>query len=233
MLKPSRDRKTAVHISVPNAFGIPAGISCPGATNFCSRVCYAKKQERMPYLKSLRTLLTDNYNALKDASSDEMYLMLDTLIEQFVTQSNRRSIDKKFRIHWDGDFFSYEYAVAWARVIHKYPDVIFWAYTRSFDYVPALKGLDNLTLYLSVDENNKQQAIKCYRNNPWVKIAALADTFEQATGIMKLFDNRPGAKCPEQTGQLELIDENKQGACIRCDICVKGKANVRFATKRR
>jgi len=231
-LKRSDDRKVSAHhgIGVKNSFGLPAGISCPGMTSICGKVCYAKKIERMPYLKTVRDNLVHNWDALSNASHFDMYVMLNDMIHDFKAEcvKGRRDIPKVFRIHWDGDFFSDDYASAWAMTIQNHPDVQFWAYTRSFEFVPALVGLDNLALYLSADKDNLEDAILTRKNNPWVKIALLTDTMDEGGMILKEITDRPGAKCPENIGAIELMT-GKKGACVSCGLCVKGKADVRFA----
>jgi hypothetical protein len=65
-------------------------------------------------------------------------------------------------------------------------------------------------------------------------LAMLADTFADAAleieGMRET--NAPGAKCPELTKQIPLISE-KGGACFACGLCPAGKADIRFAVKKR
>lgn len=229
-LKLSNDRKVSVHHGMKrgNAFGLPAGVSCPGATSICGKVCYAKKIERMPYFRAVRDNLAHNWDALKDATLSEMVIMLDNMITEWSAECDKRGKDKKFRIHWDGDFFSLRYAIAWATVISVHKDVQFWAYTRSFDFVGAFDNLPNLALYLSVDKDNLPAAKNVRRDYPWVRWAYLDDTMAKAAEVVKDATGRPGAACPENIGRIPLI-ENKVGACITCGLCVEGKADVRFA----
>lgn len=235
MLKRSGDRKVSVHHgirAVYNSFGLPAGISCPGMTDMCGRVCYAKKIERIPTLKGVRDVVMHNWNALKDASRSEMVRLIDEMICDFVRECDKRGMEKKFRIHWDGDFFSLDYAIAWATVISVHKDVQFWAYTRSFDFVGAFTGLDNLSLYLSVDKYNIVKAVKVRQAFPFVRWAYLDETMDNAAPVMKEYTGRPGAKCPENIGQIPLMT-GKKGACISCDLCVKGRADIRFAIQKK
>lgn len=228
-LRRSHDRKVSVHHGKGggNSFGLPAGLSCPGMTKVCDKVCYAKKIERMPYLKAVRVNLAHNWDSLQ-VSRDAMVRLLDEMISNFVSECNAKGMDKKFRIHWDGDFFSTDYAIAWATVISVHPDVQFWAYTRSFDFVGHFFGLSNLSLYLSVDSENIQSAKVTRRAFPFVRWAYLDTTMAMAADVVKDEYGRPGAACPENLGRIPLI-VGKKGACVSCDLCVTGKADVRFA----
>ena len=233
MLTRSNDRK--VTTGVKNAFGLPAGLSCPGMTGVCEKVCYARRTEKQ--YKNVDAAMLRNWNALQGKSIAEMAELLSAMIGEFVTESNRRGVEKSFRIHWDGDFFSIDYAKAWAKVIKLNPDVQFWAYTRSFvpalNVVPVLARLPNLALYLSVDNENEQYVNRIIAKHN-VNLATLSDTFAEAIGMVQNArgGNKPGAKCPENAKQIPLIT-NKTGACITCQLCVKGKSDVRFSIKRR
>lgn len=232
MLKRTQDRKASVHHGAGggNSFGLPAGLSCPGMTSVCQSICYAGKIEKV--YPNVRKLLTHNWDLLKDATMSEMVVLIDEMITQFSKECDKRGLDKKFRIHWDGDFFSADYAFAWSTVINMHPDVQFWAYTRSFEYVKCFEGLDNLALYLSVDSANIEYAKITRKEFPFVRWAFLADTMADGAVGMKEETGRPGAMCPENIKRIPLIAD-KKGACISCGICVDGKADVRFAISKR
>ena len=234
MLIRSHDRKVTNAVSpngktskIANAFGIPAGITCPGKTSICEKVCYAGKLEKI--YSGVRNVLVSNYQQLLYA--DYLYgwrgmadLLID-MMQEFVAECDKRGADKFFRIHWDGDFWSVDYAIAWQQVIMAFPDVQFWAYTRSFgdiDVVPILSDIDNLTLYLSVDDENSDLAAAKYPNVLW---ALLSETFADA-GVGTAY------KCPENRKSLPLITE-KGSACGRCGICIDGRGDVIFAIKKR
>lgn len=241
-LRLSTDRKTTPSASkngkvanLANAFGLlsGAGNSCPGQTKACESVCYAGKLEKI--FGGFRKVMTDNWLAVKDADYAILRISLDKVVKDFIKAADKRNAEKVFRIHHDGDFFSREYASAWAWVIRRNPDVQFWAYTRSF--VPAcnvtdiLAGIPNLTLYLSVDNNNAEWAREITGEFPDILIATLTNTAAEGTEVMReLGYSKPGAACPEVLGRIPLITVNG-GACFSCQLCVKGKANIRFAAK--
>src|SRR6478609_6217832 len=228
MLTRSKDRKVtnAVNASgktavIANAFGLPAGTdySCPGATTFCNGICYAGKLEKI--YTGVKNVLVRNYQELLYADYlygiTGMHFLLSNMVREFVKECDKRGAVKRFRIHWDGDFFSADYAKAWADVVEYYPDVQFWVYTRSFEFVPFLTGIPNLTVYLSADVVNIEAAKECQSANPGVFIAYVADTFADAReGLDSAGKVYP---CPENAKRLPLITD-KGSACNRCGICI-------------
>ena len=232
-LKRSHDRKVTTlatpngkRSAIANTFGLPSGkqYSCPGATSVCERICYAGKLEKM--YSSVREVLLHNWNALKDASRTDMAVMLDIMVNAFKYECEEKGVEKLFRIHWDGDFFSSEYAHAWELVITQHPDVHFWVYTRVPFAVEILRGIPNLSLYFSTDSENKHLI------PDGVKVAYLANTFADAKSAMLDMTGKPGASCPEQLKRIPLISE-KGGACAVCRLCVDGKSDIRFSISKR
>lgn len=237
-LKRSTDRKTANKAtpsgktpSIANAFGVPAGsqYSCPGATATCETVCYAGKLERV--FKGMRLNMQSNYDMINSSTGRQVMQMLDTMIAEFEAECDRKNAEKLFRIHHDGDFFSVRYVNAWHAVMLKHPNVTFWAYTRSFHLVSGLADIPNLTLYLSVDKDNLGSAIETYSANPWVKLAALGKTFDDAKALLEAMGAK-GARCPELNGALPLISTDG-GACKTCGLCVFGRGNVLFSSSKK
>lgn len=241
-LRRSNDRKVAgdvtpsLGVRIANAFGLPSGLafSCPGATAVCAAVCYAGKIEKVR--KAVANMMLANWQQLANANYAEMYALIREMISDFAAECDRKNGRKEFRIHWDGDFFSADYARAWAAVIREFPDVQFWAYTRSFvdalNVVPILANIDNLSLYLSVDRENIESAKRIRREFPSVRWAFLGESDASTKAEMLTLGNRPGAICPENVKRIPLITP-KGGACITCQLCVKGKADVRFSISKK
>ncbi|MGY1763052.1 hypothetical protein ACI79G_15480 [Geodermatophilus sp. SYSU D00779] len=231
---PSPNGKTA---RIANSFGLPAGrrYSCPGATATCERVCYAGKLEKL--YKGVLDVLTGNMLALAGLDRSGMAELLADMIGGFRADCDRAErrgarVPRDFRIHWDGDFFSLAYAEAWADVIRAAPDIRFWVYTRSFDsaaldVLPALSGLSNLSVYLSVDPDNLEAAKQARQRHPWVRWAYLAETFADGRADLAAL---PGKRypCPENGRRIPLISE-KGSACIRCGVCPSGRGDVVFS----
>lgn len=233
-LKRTNDRKTANlanakgdKSAIKNAFSLPAGqeFSCPGATKFCESICYAGKLEKL--YPSFRALVIHNFDSLKNASLEDMELALSDMINEFRADCERaikrgKTVPLAFRIHADGDFFSFEYTRAWAEVIRANPDIQFWVYTRVESSAVYLfeQNLPNLGLYFSGDPDNIKVALRMKALG--VNVAFVAPTFKESREAFK------GARCPEQNGALPMIDE-KGGACITCGLCVNGRNNVLFS----
>jgi hypothetical protein len=246
MLTRSKDRKVANAVNaggtsptIANAFGLPSGtaFSCPGATSFCERICYAGKLEKI--YKGVRNVLVNNWTDLLYADYlngiDGMSALLSAMVKDFVADCIKRDASMDFRIHWDGDFFSLDYARAWREVVEYFPHVRFWVYTRSFtnelNVLPILTGLPNLTVYLSADPVNIDLANARAAEYPGVFIATVADTFAEAKATL-IDTSRKSYPCPENGKRIPLISD-KGSACIRCGICVKGRGDVLFSVKKR
>ena len=238
MLRRSMDRKVTNAVSpngktptIANTFGLPAGIdfSCPGQTPTCAKVCYAGKLEKI--YKGVRDVLLNNWNLLKDADHDTMEALLEEMILDFNKDCEKRSAEKLFRIHWDGDFFNDTYAFAWKHVILNHPEIQFWVYTRVESAALILKGIDNLSLYYSTDADNKETGVKLNKENG-IRLAYLAETFAIGQADMKAMIGKVGAKCPENKKAIPLI--SKEGsACVSCSLCVYSKADIVFSAKKK
>lgn len=234
----SKDRKVANLVtpngkqaSIANTFGLPAGkaYSCPGATTVCETVCYAGKLEKV--FPGVKTNLLHNWSLLKDSDLETMYSLLSEMIAEFKTDCVRRGAPMLFRIHWDGDFFSDDYAHAWRMVIEEQPDVRFWVYTRVKSAALILKDVSNLSLYFSADSENVKTAVDL-KINSGVRMAYLAKTFAIGKADVKEMIGKPAAKCPENNKQIKLISE-KGSACVSCSLCVYSKSDIIFsATKK-
>ena len=234
----SKDRKVANAVSpngktptIANTFGLPAGkdYSCPNQTPTCAKVCYAGKLEKV--YKGVRAVLISNWEQLKDASYDEMIILLDEMIKEFIKDCDKRNAEKLFRIHWDGDFFSDTYTSAWKNVILNNTDIQFWVYTRVPSAARILQGITNLSLYFSTDADNKDIAVELNKDNG-IKLAYLADTFAIGQADMKAMIGKVGAKCPENRKQIPLIS-TAGSACVSCGLCIDNKSDIVFSAKKK
>lgn len=118
---------------IRNSFGLPSGKTCPGRTPWCKDICYGANAERG--YTGVGDALQRNLDALLQAGTVEaMSELLVNMVGKFASAADRWQLppaDRVFRIHWDGDFFSLDYANAWALTIARYPSISFWAYTRA------------------------------------------------------------------------------------------------------
>ena len=237
-LKRSNDRKVANSVSpngktpnIANTFGLPAGkdFSCPNQTPTCASVCYAGKLEKV--YKGVKDTLLHNWNLLKDANKTEMVELLNAMILDFKADCEKRNAPKLFRIHWDGDFFSSQYAHAWKEVIENNSDVQFWVYTRVKSAAIILKDIANLSLYYSSDDDNIETATELKQVHK-IKLAYLGKTFAVSAPKLKELTGKVGAMCPENAKRIPLISD-KGSACISCGLCVDGKADIRFSASKK
>jgi len=207
-------------------FGLPEnGGTCPGATcgnGGCLDVkdgrkrptCYMAKL--VDTYKGVGPVLDKNTEMLKGKSVEEMKVVLRATVQEF---SKKAGGFPYFRLHYSGDFFSVDYAQAWAEVMLEFPDITFWAYTRSFrtqtTIVETLAKVPNLTLFLSADPVNGEQALALFEK--------LKDDHKNL-GLAWLGDEPPDKEkyrwvtCPELSGKVKNTDES--GACAKCRLCV-------------
>ena len=233
----SKDRKVTNAVSpngktptIANTFGLPAGkeFSCPSQTPTCAKVCYAGKLEKV--YKGVRNVLMHNWELLKDADRKTMVNLIADMIDEFRADCDKRNAEKLFRIHWDGDFFSDDYAYAWKAVILLNPDIKFWVYTRVPTAAIILKNIPNLSLYFSTDNDNKDHAKNMAVLG--IKLAYLADNFAMGQATMKELIGKPGAKCPENAKRIPLISTNGS-ACVSCSLCVYSKSDIVFSASKK
>jgi hypothetical protein len=237
MLIRSKDRKVTNAVSpngktptIANTFGLPSGkaYSCPGATSVCEKICYAGKLEKV--FKGVKAVLLTNWEQLKDASQEQMEALLYQMIDEFDKDCDKRNAKKLFRIHWDGDFFSDTYTVAWSNVIKAFPKIQFWVYTRSDFAIPILTGIDNLALYFSTDDDNWQLASEL-KKSTGVKLAYLANNFAMGKERMLSITVKSAIPCPENAKKLPLISE-KGSACVTCGQCVFARNDILFSASK-
>jgi hypothetical protein len=234
----SKDRKVTNAVSpngktatIANTFGLPAGkdFSCPGATSVCESVCYAGKLEKL--FPGVKKNLLHNWELLKDANQDTMEALLSQMIDEFRKDCEKRKAPLLFRIHWDGDFFSDNYANAWKTVITNNTDIQFWVYTRVKSAALILKDITNLSLYFSADSENIKIAVDL-KLNSGIRMAYLAKTFLVGQADMKEMIGKVGAKCPENKKAIPLISTNGS-ACVSCSLCVYSKSDIVFSSSKK
>lgn len=204
-------------------YGLPEnGGTCPGATTgkggcldvrdgLKRQTCYMAKV--VAIYKAVGNVLNKNTEALQGKTIDEMEYECNETVENFILHNKGENL--YFRLHYSGDFFSLEYAQAWARVIRKYPQVRFWVYTRSHNLIDPLLGLENITIFLSCDPSNYKATVELFN---------LHKEKHRNLGMAFMGNNAPDqaenrwVKCPEITGKIK--NEDTAGACSKCRLCV-------------
>ncbi len=220
-----KDDKKGADIKVRNAFGILAGITCPGATSVCYSTdkitCYAARAESGLHGAAVRGVVGWNTAVLFALGDDidALEIALSNMIDEFRTdldaenlrraKRNDVTLEPQFRIHWDGDSYSLAYAEAWSRVMQRNLDIQFWQYTRSFvsacNVVPILAAVPNLNLYLSVDNANWETAIPVLAAFPSVKVATLGTDSDDAARLLERIGRGRAPLCPENTFRMPLM----------------------------
>jgi len=123
-------------------FSLPAGWSCPFAKDCLAKVprfggpiitgpdaqfrCYAASGESL--FQNTRDSRWNNFDLVKGKSINQIVALLDNEIARF---SKKYAI---IRIHGSGDFFSQDYFDAWVEVVRRYPNKLFYAYTKALPF---------------------------------------------------------------------------------------------------
>ena len=120
-------------------FNLPAGRTCPGSTAKCRKWCYARKAERQyPAVLPFRTR---NWEASKLES-------FESLIHNEI--SAKRKVDT-IRVHESGDFYCQSYFDKWCQLARDFPQIRFYAYTKS-KHLDFSRRPDNFVVLLSDDD---------------------------------------------------------------------------------
>ena len=171
-------------------FSLPSVITCPGASSWCLKKCYADRLEKIR-------------PACRRAYQHNLTLARDTRRFIHIMTGVIPRIAPCFRIHVSGDFFSREYIEAWTAICRAFPPIRFWTYTRSWavpELLPsllALRSLPNVHLFASTDPTMPLPP-KGWRT-------AFIDIDPRANGQL----------CSEQTGLTESC--LACGACFRTE----------------
>ena len=125
------------------SFNLPAGgyevdyisyITCTGA-DACLALCYAR-QGTFLFKGSKRVRIDNHQLLLTTHATHGLQGVIDILDEAVKKVTKTVAV---IRLHDSGDFFKKWYVKAWMEVIKRHPDILFYAYTKSF---PMFKGLD-------------------------------------------------------------------------------------------
>ena len=135
-------------------FSLPAGNNfrlgaCPGATETCENLCYAKGA--LFQMNEWRYFVN--------------WAFVQLWPDRFVEAWKTIDLSKVVRVHAGGDFYSEEYIDLWLEVAKNRPETRFYAYTRSWqdgrgslqssfiEHLDALSKADNWRLILSLDKD--------------------------------------------------------------------------------
>lgn len=118
--------------------------SCPGESTLCRSRCYAKRGFfNMPNVRR---------SHVRNFEFSESPIFADWMASAIAAKFVRA-----MRIHVSGDFYDVGYVRKWIEIVHRSPNQIFFAYTRSWrieDMLPELiklGALPNMQLWWSID----------------------------------------------------------------------------------
>lgn len=210
--------------SEQTSFAVPAGseFACPGETSICGLACYAQQGNHLRH--NVASAFARNWVwAQREEELGNPYATARQIAGKIMT--------RVFRPYESGDFSSQFWVEVWYEVARLLPSVDFWAYTRSFHLVfDKLVALPNFNLLASCDAANKRKAKRfASKHNlslaygPWRQEDR--ESYFTGTGSEWPEDS---VICPIYTGHLEI-----KGACIKCQLCVKGsRLQKRNGTRR-
>ena len=125
-------------------FSLPAYATCPGASAWCLKNCYAARIERLR--PNCHTAYSRNLT---------LSLLPDTFVSNMVESLPEDT--PLVRIHVGGDFYCQDYIQAWEEICRARPWTRFWSYTRSWTLnrmlpsLERLRDLPNIQLFASTD----------------------------------------------------------------------------------
>ena len=164
-------------------FNLPAVVTCPFKTPLCAMSCYARKAE-IQYKHVVPQARQWNLDRVNKGTFKQL------MIEAIDKHSKKI---KAIRIHESGDFMKQSYLDDWFSIARVYPEIPFYAYTKSF-YLTFESKPANFTLIASFDETTDKLRLDHYN----AKRASFDNTFT-------IVDKKAKASCI--------------GDCTKCNMC--------------
>jgi hypothetical protein len=198
---------------------VNAGGTCPGSTDECEDICYAKRISGV-----VRMIYDGNTGSDVPPLPDECRVL---------------------RIHISGDFDSVAYINSWRARLLERPDITAWAYTRSWR-VPALlpaleelRALPNFQLFASMDPTCKELPPAGWRrawiDRSWDRALKSGYPTEERLMFIPLLNGEsqvhqdvPRLQVNIEDGTSSYIcpEETKHKAnCLECGYCFEGQKN--------
>ena len=112
---------------------MPARGSCPYAGE-CLKGCYAQSGKQA--LRDAVRAYQENLDMYKEHS---FFTKLDDELYKICLKAEKDHKTVYIRLHDSGDFFSYRYLCDWLAFMTRYPDVHFYAYTKSIPYMESAR----------------------------------------------------------------------------------------------
>ena len=193
-------------------FDLPRVLTCPGATDVCQKSCYVQSSRRFPGVD--KPLHERNYVSRRPG-----------FIKRMVADIIRSKM-KVVMIHGSGDFYNAHYVAKWVDIIQKTPDVVYYAYTRSWrcpeqmQQLYRLRRLPNMQLWWLSDRET---------GSPSRGLVAYLSTDDEdapdfdASLIFRVKHDTEKLEiggvsvCPLENGRPEI--EAGGMTCAKCRIC--------------
>jgi hypothetical protein len=196
-------------------WSIPSGLRsiCIGASSVCLALCYAMRHHYCR--KNVKEALDKNYK--------------ESLRKDFVAVAGgwiRSLFARVVRVHASGEFYSAEYVHKWIEITRRNPNVLFFAYTRSWavpEVLPALRELSrmpNFILWWSCDsKTGAPPLVKGVRR----AYLSVTDQDEPKYRVDLVFRNHPktvkkwikdALVCPSENGVTTVT-------CSVCQLCFR------------
>ena len=174
LIKTARKLALALGVAIKLiSFNLPARKACPGK-GACSGPCYAVQgRYGLPEAQRVRA---ENFTLCKAClakSEGSLVKALDTDICAIKETTKSKLV---FRLHDSGDFFSPAYIRAWIRLSYMHPDSLFYAYTKSTDFVPlfALNNeIPNLVVCCSLGGKHDRHTLALADHNPGIILSRI------------------------------------------------------------
>lgn len=196
-------------------WSIPADKTCPGASDICKQLCYAKRGAY--HMWSTKNALQRNFELAKTAR------LVPTIIEQI-----RRNFISVVRIHVAGDFFSPAYIRRWQKIVKRCRQTRFYAYTRSWrktKMLPLLADLareKNFEMWFSWDKDmpfppRRKRVRTCYLSTDDMDMPNRKTDLifrDLAVTVLK-YDDHHNLVCPSENGITDIT-------CSQCKLCWRG-----------
>ena len=159
-------------------FSLPSKATCPGASEWCLKRCYAHRYERMrPACKRAY-----QRNLVLAQRPDEFVRVMTGVLPRILPC---------MRIHVSGDFYDLRYIEAWTHICLAFPQTFFWSYTRSWSVSRLLPALERLRVLKNVQLFASTDPTMPVPPEGWR--VAFIETDKRASGL----------PCSEQTEQYE------------------------------
>lgn len=212
---------------VPNCFSLPSVSDCPNRTPTCEAACYAHgipsalQDEYLVNSRTIRYLLANGY--------------WSQTVEAFATHARKY---QRFRWHVSGDIFSGAYADFIVSVCLATPGTRFWIYTRSLPWADTLALAPNLTVNISADRDNYEDAMAAAKRTGF-RICYLSAKGELPRRVLPddsvIFPNyklrmsgewwyRLSQRERRQVCPADFYGQSEQHRCGPCTKCLKPRA---------